>query len=99
MRERERGNEARREWINKKRERERHLCYIIEAKRTHTLLHFRLDTKKKIRGVLYHTFLSLPRARKRRDASSLAREIATIPRGSPLLDLTRRARRVRYVIH
>ena len=33
MSERERGNEARREWINKKRERERHLCYIIEAKK------------------------------------------------------------------
>jgi len=41
VRERERGNEARREWLKKKRERERHLCYIIEAKEH--ILHFTLD--------------------------------------------------------
>ena len=67
MRERERGNEARREWINKERERERHLCYIIEAKRTHTLLHFRLDTKKKdTRSLVSHFSFSPARAQKRR---------------------------------
>lgn len=67
MRERERGNEARREWINKKRERERHLCYIIEAKKnTYTSLHFKIRYKKNTRSLVSHFSFSPARAQKTR---------------------------------